>query len=406
MAVPAQSHVGSCAKDAASCASYCCDYRHKTATMPENATRTRQNATSSEFFATGAVACYRFQEPPQGDRPVTMTFVVSKSSDWDVDSYVKVPFSLVCCEHLTSSSKLILIALYNQVGFRPVNYGTLDRLLGIHRSTRIRCFAELRELQFLNGDDNHLVMNDPVPVLKKLIKNGQKDQIQAQEVLSYEDYAKQALSLEEDAPKAVKRDYLQEATDAWNRYRPRDYKAVNRISAQIIKAIDIHMRDLRVPPHRYEEFFSILKAGIEKSDFWSNQNSAKTLQSVTGVGTPTDKKKGNVYALFNDGVQQPATATEEGERSDSTVFPAKYRKLIDEYESAQTVYNEAYRGRSLTEDHRGYIVRTEQDLSNAGLDPARFRFKFGIRDWPTTVPEPVESRVVNWSFDDEYGNVY
>jgi hypothetical protein len=335
-----------------------------------------------------------------------MTFVVSKSSDWEVDSYVKVPFSLVCCEHLTSSSKLILIALYNQVGFRPVNYSTLDRLLGIHRSTRIRCLTELRELQFLNGDDNHLVLKDPIPILKKLIKSGQKDQIQAQEVLSYEDYVKQTLSLEEDTPKVIKRDYLQEATDAWNRYRPKDYKKISRISAQIIKAVDVHMRDLRVPPHHYEEFFSILKAGIEKSDFWSNQNSAKTLQSITGIGATTDKKKGNVYALFNDGVQQPATATEEGERSDTTVFPAKYRKLIDEYESAQTMYNEAYRSRTLTEDHRDYIIRTERDLLDAGLDPARFRFKFGIRDWPTTVPEPTESRVVNWSFDDEYGNVY
>ena len=337
---------------------------------------------------------------------MTMAFVVSKSSDWDIDSYVKVPFSLVCCEHLTSSSKLILIALYNQVGFRPVNYSTLDRLLGIHRSTRIRCFAELRELQFLNGDDNHLVLNDPIPVLKKLIKSGQKDQIQAQEVLSYEDYVKQALSLEEDAPKTVKRDFLQEATDAWNRYRPKDYKKISRISAQIIKAIDIHMRDLRVPPHHYEEFFSILKAGIEKSDFWSTQNSAKTLQSITGVGAPTDKKKGNVYALFNDGVQQPAEPTEEQERADTIVYPAKYRKLIDEYESAQTLYNEAYRNRALQDDHRQYVIRTERELIEAGLDPAQFRFKFGIRHWPTDVKEPAESRVVNWSFDDEYGNAY
>jgi hypothetical protein len=374
--------------------------------MPESATKTRQNGTFPGFLATEAVACYCFWVPPQGDRPVTMAFVVSKSSDWDIDSYVKVPFSLVCCEHLTSSSKLILIALYNQVGFRPVNYSTLDRLLGIHRSTRIRCFAELRELQFLNGDDNHLVLNDPIPVLKKLIKSGQKDQIQAQEVLSYEDYVKQALSLEEDAPKTVKRDFLQEATDAWNRYRPKDYKKISRISAQIIKAIDIHMRDLRVPPHHYEEFFSILKAGIEKSDFWSTQNSAKTLQSITGVGAPTDKKKGNVYALFNDGVQQPAEPTEEQERADTIVYPAKYRKLIDEYESAQTLYNEAYRNRALQDDHRQYVIRTERELTEAGLDPAQFRFKFGIRHWPTDVKEPAESRVVNWSFDDEYGNAY
>ena len=166
------------------------------------------------------------------------------------------------------------------------------------------------------------------------------------------------------------------------------------------------MRDLSVHAHNYDEFFSILKAGVEKSDFWSNQNSSKTLQSITGVGSPTDKKKLHVYALFNDGVSKPAAPTEEEERVDTIVFPARYRDLIDEYESAQTAYNEAYRSRTLTDDHRKYVVRTEQAITDAKLDPAQFRFKFGIREWPTSTPEPVESRVVNWSFDDEYGNVY
>lgn len=339
-----------------------------------------------------------------------MPLSVSKAKDWQISSFLKVPFHLVICDELTPNSRLLLMFLMNQIGYKSVSFSVVDRLIGFHRSTRIRCLAELKELNFIEGTDSHLVVNDPQPILANLKNSRKKTFDQAYAIMSedefMEDLSYRQHSKQVKAQESVKRDFLQEATDAWNRYRPKNYQKISRVSAQIIKAVDLHMRDLSVPAHHYEEFFSILKAGVEKSEFWSTQNTSKTLQSITGIGTSTDKKKSNVYALFNDGVQRPATPIEEEERSDTTVFPAKYRKLIDEYESAQTMYNEAYRGRSLTEDHRDYIVRTEQDLSNAGLDPARFRFKFGIRDWPTTVLEPVESRVVNWSFDDEYGNVY
>jgi len=339
-----------------------------------------------------------------------MPLSVSKSKDWQISSFLKVPFHLIICDELTPNSRLLLMFLMNQIGYKSVSLSVVDRLIGFHRSTRIRCLIELKELNFIEGTDSHLVVNDPQPILADLKNSRKKTLDQAYVIMSEDEYMEDLSCRQHNkqvkSQESVKRDFLQEATDAWNRYRPKDYKKVSRISAQIIKAIDIHMRDLSVPAHHYEEFFSILKAGVEKSDFWSNQNSAKTLQSITGVGSPTDKKKGNVYTLFNDGVQQPAAATEEEERSDTIVYPAKYRKLIDEYESAQTMYHEAYRGRSLTDNHRDFIVRTEQELSHAGLDPAKFRFKFGIRNWPTTVPEPAESRVVNWSFDDEYGNVY
>jgi len=339
-----------------------------------------------------------------------MPLSVSKAKDWQINSFLKVPFHLIICDELTPNSRLLLMFLMNQIGYKSVSMSVIDRLIGFHRSTRIRCLAELKELGFVEGSDSHMVLNDPQPILANFKNSRKKTLDQVYAIMSsdkfMEDLSERQRGKQIKAEQAVKRDYLEEATNAWNLYRPKDYQKIRNISAQLIKAVDLHMQDLRVPPHHYEEFFSILKAGVEKSDFWSNQNSAKTLQSITGVGTPTDKKKCNVYALFNDGVQQPATATEEGERSDTTVFPAKYRKLIDEYESAQTMYNEAYRSRTLTDDHRNYIIRTEQDLFDAGLDPARFRFKFGIREWPTTVPEPKESRVVNWIFDDEYGNVY
>jgi hypothetical protein len=339
-----------------------------------------------------------------------MPLSVSKAKDWQINSFLKVPFHLVICDELTPNSRLLLMFFMNQVGYKTVSMSVVDRLIGFHRSTRIRCLAELKELGFIEGSDSHIVLNDPQPILANLKNSRKKTLDQAYAIMSEDEFMEDLSSRQREkqikAQEAVKRDFLQEATDAWNRYRPKDYQKIRNISAQLIKAVDIHMQDLRVSAHHYEEFFSILKAGIEKSDFWSNQNSTKTLQSITGVGMPTDKKKGNVYSLFNDGVQQPAAPTEEQERSDTIVYPAKYRKLIDEYESAQTLYNEAYRNRALQDDHRQYVIRTERELTEAGLDPAQFRFKYGIREWPTEVKEPAESRVVNWSFDDEYGNAY
>lgn len=335
-----------------------------------------------------------------------MPFTVSKNGNWNIEKFVKVPIQLIICDELHSNSKLLLILLMNQVGFKPVHVNAIDRCLGIHRSTRVRCLAELREYGFIKGTDSHLQLMNPVPILDKFRRDRAKIEAEIDNVMGFDEYYKKIEQREQSGQESVKtRNYLQEATDAWNRYRPKDYQKIRRISAQIIKAIDIHMKDLSVPAHHYDEFFSILKSGIEKSDFWSNQNSSKTLQSITGVGSPTDTKKSNVYALFNDGVGNPAKPTEEEERSDTIVFPAVYRQLIDEYESAQTVYNEAYRNRSLTDDHRAYVVRTEQALLDVRLDPAQFRFKFGIKDWPTDTPEPSESRISNWSFDDEYTHV-
>lgn len=333
-----------------------------------------------------------------------LALAVSKQSQWEPVPFVKVPPQLILCSELHPNSKLLLIFLMNQVGFKPVSLSTVDRCLGIHRSTRIRCMAELRELGFIQGDDSHVVLLDPGPVLASLRRKRIKSELEYQEVLQYTDYCDQ-LDAEPKAS-AEKRDYLQEATDAWNLYRPKDYQKIKRISAQLVKAIDSHMRELSVPAHHYEEFFSILKAGIERSDFWSKQNTSKTLQSITGIGNPTDKKKGNVYALFNDGVGSPSIPVEEVERKDTTVYPAKYRKIIDEYEAAQHSYQQASQSRSLTEAHDEYVIRTEKALKEIGLDPSLFRFKYGLKTWPTDTPEPKSSRVVNWTYDDEYGYAY
>lgn len=337
---------------------------------------------------------------------LSMPLTVSKKSDWDSKPFVKVPVRLLFCQQLHANSKLLLIFLINQIGYRPVSLSTMDRCLGVHRSTRIRCMSELRELGFIAGDsDSHLVLMDPEPILASLYKSHRRTEEEFQTLVD-ETYSQAGDQHMSDRPELAKRDYLQEATDSWNRYRPKDYQKIRRISAQLVKALDYHMRELRIEAHNYDEFFAALKSGVEKSEFWSTNNSSKTLQSIIGIGNPTDKKKSNVYTLFNDGIESPATPLEETKRNDTITYPSAYRKLIDNYESAQHFYQQAYQERNVDDAINNRVIRTEQALKDVGLNPAKFRLKYGLRTWPTDTPEPAEARVVNWTFDDEYGYAY
>jgi hypothetical protein len=332
-----------------------------------------------------------------------MPITVSKASDWSVNQFVKVPVGLVTCADLTPNSRLLLMFLFNQCGYKTVSAGTIDNLLGMHRATRCRCIAELRELGFIAGTDSHIIIKDPIPVLTKLDKARER---YLSEVAIYVnrnvalELIEQTAVIEEPAEK---RDYMKEATDAWNLYRPKDYQSIRRISAQLIKAVDIHMKDNQIKPHDYVEFFSSLKSGVEQSDFWANKNSNKTLQAITGIGNPTDKKRSNVYQLLNLGFGKPAEPTQEEERCDTVVYPAAFRPLISDYEGAQFAYNTAYRNRNITPDIEEYVIRTEKALLDVGLDPALFRLKYGMKTWPTDTPEPANPRELDWVFDDERG---
>jgi hypothetical protein len=335
---------------------------------------------------------------------VTTSFTVSKEREWKPYQFVMVPTTLLTCDQLSSNSKLLFMFLISQVNFKAIGFGTLDNALSIHRTTRARCMAELRAAGLVKGDERHLVLCDPIPILRRLRDQKRSADRELDEIIE----RASDVSAEPGETKTTpeQRDYLKDATDAWNRYRPKDYQKIRRISSQLVKAVDTHMRELGVKAHDYDEFFSILKSGIEKDPWWSKANSTKTLQSITGIGSPTDKKKGNVYKLFNDGIDAPSSGLSEEERADTVVYPASYRKLIDEYDAAQTAYSQAYFDRQPLEDVAEYVIRTEADLVSVGLDPGKFRYRYGIANWPTSTPEPKTSRVVNWTYDDEYGHVY
>ena len=337
-----------------------------------------------------------------------MKLTVSKDSQWEPDIYAKAPLELLLCEELHPNSKLLWIVLANQSKFGPIDKSVLDKMIGIHRSTRIRCIKELREFGLIKGkDDCSLILVNPVPILRKLIEEASKARIEAHEQLLGMTSKEQPPPQPEKKQRKSSADYMEEARSAWNLYRPVNYSKVNRMSAELLKAIDSHISSLGLKPHQYEDFFSVLKVGVEHSPFWSKENSSKNLQSITGLGSPQSKKYQNVYSLYNEGLNyDKAKAVDEADRKDVIVISAEYRTLIDDYDGLQYEYAERIRqhqpdkAKLLSE----IIILTEQKMRDAKLDPAKFRMKYNLPSWPTDVPEPNEQRETFWKYSDERGS--
>lgn len=326
---------------------------------------------------------------------------VSKDSDWELRSFAKVPLELLLSDDLTANGKLLWIVLANQANFRPIDKSVLDRRIGIHRATRIRCMSELKELGLISGTADHIIMHDPIQILLKLRKADQESRrIVEEEMLTpYEPAPAKKKPPKPQEPV----NYFEIAAEAWNKYRPANYAKINRLSSQVLKAVDLHIKALELKPHDYENFFAVLKAGVDHSNFWSKQNTSKTLQSITGIGQPQTKKYQNVYDLYNEGLNyDKAKATTEEDRCDQVIVPSALKKVIDDYDELHYMYfnltrNDPDNLHLLTDK----IVHTEQAIRNAGFDPAKFRMKYQIGSWPTDVPEPETSRQRFWIYDDE-----
>lgn len=327
---------------------------------------------------------------------LSMKITISKDVEWQVTSFAKAPLELLLCDDLLPTSKLLWIVLANQANFRPIDRTVLDRRIGIHRSTRLRAMVELREAGFVSGTDSHIVVHDPVPILKKLDKEDRFSREIARTELGIED------DLTPAEPKLVqpRADYFEIATEAWNSYRPSGYAKIRRMSSQILKAVDLHIKALGLKTHGYEHFFSTLKGGVEKSDFWSRQNASKTLQSIIGVGQPQDKKYQNVHALYNEGLEHgPSKKVEESERPKEVILPDHMEDVIDIYDDLHHTYLKLQRSDpGKLEELTDRILEVEELFRKEGLDPAMFRLKYDLMSWPSDVPLPTESRTTFWRY--------
>lgn len=329
----------------------------------------------------------------------SMKITISKDVDWQISGFAKAPLELLLCDDLLPTAKLLWIVLANQANFRPIDRAVLDRRIGIHRSTRLRAMSELRDLGLVSGTESHLIIHDPIPILQRLDAEDQRSRDIAREEIGIKPEAVPA-----QEKRSIERvDYFEAATQAWNSYRPANYGKIRRMSSQVLKAVDLHIKALGLVSHDYESFFSILKAGIEKSDFWSKENSSKTLQSIVGVGQPQSKKYQNVYVLYNDGLEHGAAkATEEEDRADEITLPSRIRALVNDYDELHYTYAKMERS-SPDKLHTlaGRIIEVESRLREEKLDPARFRMKYQLGSWPTDTPEPDMPRQQFWRYDDE-----
>jgi hypothetical protein len=336
-----------------------------------------------------------------------MKVSVSKKSSWDIHTFAKAPLELLLCEDLHPNSKLLWIVLANQVRFGPIDKSVLDKMIGIHRSTRIRCIKELKEYGLIEGTEDKIVLVDPIPVLRRMIDVSYNARAEIKNLLDKAN-AEQETDIRTDKSskqelKPKENDYFQQATDAWNSFRPANYSKINRLSSQLLRSIDAHIMALKLKPHAYADFFSVLKNGIEHSTFWSKDNSSKTLQSIVGIGSPQSKKYQNVYTLYNDGLNyDKAEAVLEQDRKDELVLKAKHRRLIDDYDELHMMYCNLLRDDPDNIDIlTPRILKIEQAFREEGLDPARFRLMFRLPSWPSDVPEPREPREQFWRYDDE-----
>jgi hypothetical protein len=266
--------------------------------------------------------------------------------------------------------------------------------------------TELRDAGLVTGTERHLILNDPMPILEKLEKEGDESRLLAkQEMLSEEDQ----LSIER--PKTRKKEehhnYIIDAIESWNKHRPGNYQKINRLSSQLLKAIDLHLAALGLKVGNYEQFFSVLKIGIERSNFWSNENTSKTLQSIVGIGSPTSKKFQNVFSLYNEGLE-PADNEDYRRRAQNKpkrIIDASLRKLIDQYDEAQHFYVQSATPSSpykhQLHSNTKLLIETEQLMRDSGLDPADFRMMNSYVKWPTDTPAPSKAREIFWTYTDE-----
>ena len=336
----------------------------------------------------------------QPAQPVKIS--VSKDTPWEPVTYAKAPLELLLCDDLTPNSKLLWIILANQTRFGPIPKSVLDRRIGIHRATRVRCMADLKELGLISGTPDNIILHDPIPILRQLRElDAESRAIVEQQIL--EPYEKPEQKVTKPRKPKEEVNYFETATSAWNNYRPANYAKINRLSNQVLKALDLHIKALGHKSHDYDSFFAILKAGIDHSVFWSKDNTNKTLQSIVGIGQPQTQKYQNVYSLYNEGLNYgKAKAVSEEDRSDEIVIKASLRKIIDDYENLHYMYfnmSKSDPGKEVVFNDR--IIEVEQQIKDAGLDPARFRMKYQLTSWPSDVPEPSDSRRITWIYDDE-----
>jgi len=332
-----------------------------------------------------------------------------KKDDWDTcSSFVKVPVRLVACMHISANAKVLWITLANQAfRKRSISKSALDRVVGVHRSTRIRLLEELIDcgLVSVSSNTDRIILNEPEEALDKLEtqQSAIRKKIKEEILDDLEPISKPKQPKGETKAKPLTTEQACViAAESWNQNRPKGYSKIRQMSQHVLKAVNMHMNSLNCKPNDYDEFFKTLKIGIEKSRFWSKENVTKSLQSITGVGNPTDKKFQNVHSLYNDGLEAQDPNAEKFAENGYLILPRTLQEPLEQYMWVQTQLSMT-NDKALAQRCKPQILEIEQTIRDHGLDPQRFRRNFCLTSWPTDVEENTTDKDFFWTFEDNDG---
>jgi hypothetical protein len=303
---------------------------------------------------------------------------ISRNGDWKVQSFIKLPLEILRCQYLNSYDKILWAVLNNLADFPQLNKTDLDRLTGVHRTTRMRSIAALEYYGFILTDSDEIVINDYLAVIQYLRQ-----------------YPPAEFIYQKPQVKDDSQTFMNQAAEAWNRNLPSGYAKMRKMSVQLLKSLDTHIASLGLTPRDYDDFFSVIKKGISKSDFWSSMNSSKTLASIIGIGNPSAQKFHNVCTLYNEGLEELAYDNFNVSK-DKIYVNRKYRDLILSYAAADYHYAELYE-KGIDPDQSEFaqeIIDLEEKLKKNKIDPSYFRVPHKALQsgpWPTGTPYPVRS---------------
>lgn len=312
----------------------------------------------------------------------------------------------MACTHISANAKVLWITLANQAfRKRSISKSALDKVVGVHRSTRIRLLEELTDcgLVYVSKNTDNITLSDPEEALDKLEahQTAVRKRIKEEILDDLEPIEKPKPKKEEAKAKSLRmEDACLTAAECWNENRPKGYAKIRVMSQHLLKAVNTHMSSLNCKPQDYESFFKILKVGIEKSRFWSKENVTKTLQSITGVGNPTDKKFQNVHSLFNEGLEAQDPHAEKFAENGYLILPRVLQDPLEQYMWVQTQLSMT-NDKNLAQRCKPQIIEIEQTLRDHGLDPQRFRRNFCLTCWPTDVKENTTDKDFFWTFEDD-----
>ena len=337
-------------------------------------------------------------------------------SDWQVKDYgfVMVPKSIAYSTHLSTGAKMAWVLIFEHFKFCEANPRLkritgmpnsfqnkfraqwLEEWLGCHRHTRAKIWQELIDAGLISDTDEITTLHDPEVAMEDLemralqvSKSRKKQELLYQADKESVEKVSKIYKEEEELPlsRRTNEQRAKFATEMWNKYRPPGYSAITMMSDIQLKVIENHMSNNRLgPKHEYEAFFTLLRKGVDQSDFWKTQCSRKKLWAITGSTPKLDPQKAsNVSDLLElGGLSDHEPQLVEEQKKKSKILKKLAQTIEDYRQLEQYVHHAEMVNKPVHEILKEEIRQTEEMIRSEGVNPAIFRVNPIVdKMWPT-----------------------